>query len=190
MSAATSLSTRRRSSSPEPSNATMETESGTVMVARTGARVPPRGWTGVCGEALSWAAARAEAVRDALPSGTETPAEVSGKNPRPCLPALGIADRSSLPAGARANPRFAHAGERPHPRSAPRVGRFSRTVGQERRDAAAQVSSAEEGTGELGHERVGGSRTLTDRGRHQPLRGRVRERRAGGDAVGVLAGGG
>src|SRR3954469_5875191 len=97
----------------------MKTESGTVMVARTGARVPPRGWTGVCDEALSWAAARAEAVRDALPSGTGTPAEVSGKNPRPCLPALGIADRPSLPARARANPGFAHPGKRTRAVTAP-----------------------------------------------------------------------
>src|SRR3954451_10848240 len=82
----------------------METESGTVMVARTGARLPPRGWTGVCDDALSWAAARAEAVRDALPSGTGTPEEVSGKNPRPCLPAGGTADQPILPARAPGNP--------------------------------------------------------------------------------------
>ena len=55
----------------------METDSGTVMVVRTAAGVP---------EAASWAAARAEASRDALPSAAGTPGAVSGKNPRPCLP--------------------------------------------------------------------------------------------------------
>src|SRR5688500_12816718 len=63
------------------------------MVVRTAAgAVPTRPAAEVTGEsarALSAAAACAEASRDVWAPGAETPGEVSGKNPRPCLPATG-----------------------------------------------------------------------------------------------------
>src|SRR3954452_10236584 len=115
MSASTSSSTRRRSSSAEPRRATIETDAGTVMVVRTAAGAfpaEPVDGPEESDRALSAAAACAEASRDVWALGAEAPevlapGEVSGKNPRPCLPESDEADPPSLPAETPRHPGLA-----------------------------------------------------------------------------------
>src|SRR3712207_3764685 len=206
-SVSTSFSTRRSNSSPEPSRATIDTESGTVMVVRTAVGAEsPRPFADGAGEpgCPSATAACAEASRDEGAPGTGTFGDESGKNPRPCLPARGGADRSSLPARREPEPPSGplptcpsaspcpvrqeepadHRGT-----SAPCVGRLPRSVSEEGVDRVAQVVCGEERTGDVGHQVVRGPRALSDGGGDQLLGGRVRHGGAGRDLAGVGAGG-
>src|SRR3954451_17796272 len=100
----------------------MGTRSGTVMVVRTGG--------GACGPAVRsaavpTAASRGSGLIDAVVFG-----EVSGKNPRPCLPAEEKRTSPVYPRGGAATPTL-HSRLPGRACSPPAVGRPARPLGQE-----------------------------------------------------------
>src|SRR3954463_1244014 len=190
-SASTSSSTSRRSSSPEPSRATIDTDSGTVMVARTAAGGGPGGgvgdWAGGGGGSGEWSgglsggpevAVRRCGLRRSLTGhrGARYGDVRGGVGQEPStLPSCGgDADGPSLPAPTTRNPGSP-------PGSAPRVGRLPGAFAEEGRHRATQVRRAEQGAGHLRDQHVRGLHALPDGGGHELLRGRVGKGRARGD---------